>query len=351
MSKFEGYAAVTEHLYSMGPYDECLARGVFQRTLSQNPDVQLLVNHGGLPIARTGVNMTLTEDDRGLKVDADLDDDDPDVASVTRKMSAGLIDQMSFCFRVVRQTWNEDYTRRRITEVDIHRGDVSVVNQGANPATSSTVQRSSVSRAPAALAERRKLAEEIGDRVELELRSVTLDGRRVALRAAPDDTCNRCGGGGTIALKGRGVTCPQCKGTGGAENNAEVPVEAGDEVLGLDLGEYRRRIEALEYGAELRAKYTQEQIDELGKKGHAFKADDGTYDYPIEDEEDLTRAVKAVGRGNADHDAIRKYIIGRAKALGLSNLIPETWAADGSLKESEALGRDFAALRDHMRGR
>jgi hypothetical protein len=41
---------------------------------------------------------------------------------------------------VVRQEWNEDYTERRLLEVSIHRGDVSVVNYGANPATSATLR-------------------------------------------------------------------------------------------------------------------------------------------------------------------------------------------------------------------
>ena len=43
---------------------------------------------------------------------------------------------MSFAFRVVRQTWDENYENREITEININRGDVSIVNQGANPATS-----------------------------------------------------------------------------------------------------------------------------------------------------------------------------------------------------------------------
>jgi phage head maturation protease len=45
------------------------------------------------------------------------------------------VDEMSFAFRVTRQMWSPDYDQRDILEVDIHRGDVSVVNFGANPAT------------------------------------------------------------------------------------------------------------------------------------------------------------------------------------------------------------------------
>lgn len=54
--------------------------------------------------------------------------------------------------------------------------------------------------------------------------------------------------------------------------------------------------------------------------------------------DDLANAVRAVGRGeNADDSgaAIRKHIMSRAKDLGLSKDIPDTWNSDGSLK-SEA---------------
>ena len=48
---------------------------------------------------------------------------------------------MSFAFRVVRQVWDEKYENREIEAVNLHRGDVSVVNMGANPTTSITKKR------------------------------------------------------------------------------------------------------------------------------------------------------------------------------------------------------------------
>lgn len=133
--RFDGLASATDHVYDMGWYDEMIRSGGFKNTLSQDPDVQLLVNHEGLPIARTGRNMTLTED-RGLRVQADLNPALPRVEEIALTAGDGLIDQMSFAFRVIRQEWDDDREHRVITEVDIHRGDVSIVNQGANPATS-----------------------------------------------------------------------------------------------------------------------------------------------------------------------------------------------------------------------
>lgn len=57
--------------------------------------------------------------------------------------------------------------------------------------------------------------------------------------------------------------------------------------------------------------------------------------YPINTKADLRKAIKAVGRGGADHNAIRKHIAKRAKALGLEALVPDNWNADGSLKTAD----------------
>lgn len=136
-----GYASVYEHTYDMGWYVESVARSAGKRTLSENPDTQLLVNHTGLPLARTASGtLRLSEDDRGLYVEADLDPEDPDVKSLVRKMARGDISQMSFAFRVTADKWNEDFSERVIQAYSIHRGDVSVCNFGASEVTSASVR-------------------------------------------------------------------------------------------------------------------------------------------------------------------------------------------------------------------
>jgi hypothetical protein len=45
----------------------------------------------------------------------------------------GDVDQMSFAFRAIRQEWNDDYTERRILEVQLF--DVAAVTFPANEAT------------------------------------------------------------------------------------------------------------------------------------------------------------------------------------------------------------------------
>ena len=79
----------------------------------------------------------------------------------------------------------------------------------------------------------------------------------------------------------------------------------------------------------VKAKYHADDLKRMAANGQAM--DDESY--PIADKEDLSRAIRAVGRGGSSHAAIRRHIIHRAKALGASSEIPDNWAADGSLKE------------------
>lgn len=70
--------------------------------------------------------------------------------------------------------------------------------------------------------------------------------------------------------------------------------------------------------------------------------------YPIKTKADLRKAIKAVGRGGADHDKIRKHIVTRAKALGLEAMVPSNWNADGSLKTAEKA--DGEGIRAQLEG-
>lgn len=133
----ETSSLIRDNGYDMGWYTERIMSGAFTKTLREKPDVQFLVNHAGLPLARTtNKTLTLRETDQGLEYDATTDANDPDAQAIARKIQSGLMDQCSFAFRVTRQNWDEDYTQREIAEVDLNRGDVSVVNYGASPTTS-----------------------------------------------------------------------------------------------------------------------------------------------------------------------------------------------------------------------
>ena len=147
--QFDGLAAATEQGYEMwdwyGPYTEIVSAGAFTTTLARSGlDVPLVLGHDQLRrIARTtNGTLTLEETDEGLRVLADLDPADPDVAYIAPKLRAGLIDEMSFAFRITRGQWSPDYTEFRIQEAEIHRGDVAIVGFGANPFTDAALRGS-----------------------------------------------------------------------------------------------------------------------------------------------------------------------------------------------------------------
>jgi NADH:ubiquinone oxidoreductase subunit len=54
--------------------------------------------------------------------------------------------------------------------------------------------------------------------------------------------------------------------------------------------------------------------------------------FPIRNGEDLHNAIRAVGRAKGSHDTVRRFIIKRANALGMSSAIPANWNSDGSIK-------------------
>jgi HK97 family phage prohead protease len=138
----EGYASVVDTPYVMydmwGPYDETIRAGAFDASLA-NPDldVAFLVNHRGVTMARTtNDTLTLWADTTGLGARALLNANRQDVRDIVSAIDDGLIDEMSFAFYLNAGGWNETYDSFTIFEADIHRGDVSAVNYGANPYTS-----------------------------------------------------------------------------------------------------------------------------------------------------------------------------------------------------------------------
>jgi HK97 family phage prohead protease len=145
-----GYATVYDEWYDVaggperGGWREIVRSGAGKRTLNASPDVRLLVNHDGVPLARTrSGTLTLTEDERGLIVDApSLDMRNPSVQELRSAMSRRDLDEMSFTFRVTRNEWNDDYTERTIAEYDLSvaGADVSVVTYPANPATVAAIR-------------------------------------------------------------------------------------------------------------------------------------------------------------------------------------------------------------------
>ena len=135
----QGYATVYNYAYDLGGgpdaggFTEIIASGAAAKSAGE-ADVRLLVNHDGIPLARTrSGTMTLESDDIGLRVTAQLDPTNPMAASLRSAMERGDMDQMSFAFKVLRDSWDAQYNVRTIHEVKLY--DVSVVTYPASPAT------------------------------------------------------------------------------------------------------------------------------------------------------------------------------------------------------------------------
>ena len=297
--QFKGYASLFDSPYEMyggpdkGGWMETVDKQAFTRTLSAKPDVVLNMNHGeggtGLPIARTtSGTMTLRTDAKGLLPEASLDLRDPDVQALQVKVERGDVNQMSFAFRTIRQEWNDEETTRRMMELSLDRGDVSIVTNGANPKTSMNL---------------RGLSDALALITRMDPQTAATE-----MRALSDPEMSQVSAAHTLL----GHLMGMC-------------VEPADDETGGGSGMYSAG-DVFEWRAA--EKYSDADRAAMAKSGDALP--DGSY--PIKDQEDLANAIHAVGRGGDPHGTIRKHIMARAKALGLSKMIPSDWNSDGSMK-------------------
>ena len=125
-----GYASVFDSPSEPLPWIEYVRRGAFRKTIKDGADVRLLIDHEGIPLARTrSGTLMLREDDIGLRVEAHLDDTNPDAMRVISAMRRGDLSQMSFAFQTVKDSWSADRSVRDLKEVRLF--DVSVVTYPA----------------------------------------------------------------------------------------------------------------------------------------------------------------------------------------------------------------------------
>lgn len=135
--KVTGYAAVFNQRTNIaGVFEEQIAPGAFSDAVGRD-DVVFLINHEGLPLARTrSGTLELKEDDKGLFIATGLASVDPDVQSIVPKMERGDLDKMSFAFIPELVEWDEsgDIPVRTIKRAELY--DVSIVTSPAYEGTS-----------------------------------------------------------------------------------------------------------------------------------------------------------------------------------------------------------------------
>jgi HK97 family phage prohead protease len=139
--RLSGIASVTDVGYEMwdmfGPYTERVSPTAFDMSLQSQPDTTFLANHEGLSMARTVNNtLTLASTPLGLSVEAWVNIRRHDVHNLCEAIKEGSVNQMSFAAFLEEGEWNDGCDEFMMTRLDLHCGDVSAVNFGANPHTS-----------------------------------------------------------------------------------------------------------------------------------------------------------------------------------------------------------------------
>lgn len=144
---FEGVASVVDKPYTVrdqfGEFQETIRAGAFNKTLRDSKaDVALFVNHQrtAIPLATRSSGTLELRANPDLAVLATLNGRRHDVQDVREAVRDKVLPQMSIGMRVpkARDEWNDDYSERTIHELIL--GEASIVWQGANTLTSSSVR-------------------------------------------------------------------------------------------------------------------------------------------------------------------------------------------------------------------
>lgn len=138
--EIKGYAAVFNSPETYG-YTEVISERAFDE--ADMSDVVLRYNHNDsfMVLARTrNKSLELNVDEKGLFIDAKLQDDITDHRNIFNAIKSGLIDKQSFAFVVDEDEYDYDTDTRTITKIG-KVFDVSVVDQPFYNATDVSVAR------------------------------------------------------------------------------------------------------------------------------------------------------------------------------------------------------------------
>jgi uncharacterized protein len=146
-----------------GLFEESFARGAFNQSLLDNPDVVVLWAHDpSRPLARVAnKSLTLRSDNIGLWYSFTPDEKSPLGQEALASVGSGLVNEVSVGFSSIEEEWNDSgkIPKRLITRAWL--GEISIVLWGAyGQSTSATISsrssnnNTSVSRAEAAMRKR-----------------------------------------------------------------------------------------------------------------------------------------------------------------------------------------------------
>jgi len=203
---FSGYAALFNSPSEPLPFTEIIAPGAFKRSLRSRNDVKMLWNHDSgqvLGSTRSGT-LSLIEDERGLKVTANLPDTTTgrDARELIRR---GDVSAMSFGFTVPAggDSWSSDGATRTLKSIRLHA--VSIVAWPAYTATDGTVAVRALDKVAQRAEVDADALQDVLSRIEDGAESLTSDDRRlleqVLDRLAPAELADETEGFDILALK------------------------------------------------------------------------------------------------------------------------------------------------------
>lgn len=142
-----GYASTFNRVDS---YGTAFAPGAFTKTLAERADkISILYNHN--PDINIGIPNSMSTDEYGLKVDAQIFDDGADGTTLMKRLRAGARYGLSFGFRTMQQrasTADDNLDMTQVHDADIYGGiqvitevrlyEVSIVTFPANDAAEIT---------------------------------------------------------------------------------------------------------------------------------------------------------------------------------------------------------------------
>jgi HK97 family phage prohead protease len=137
LANFRGFPSPTGVTYSvrdwLGEYEETIHPGAWAKTIQESREIPTLLNHNtdGVPMANTPDTKELAESDRGLREDSIFDKRDAMTNSVCVQLERGVLSKMSISFRAVKESWNDAYDKRGVSEAGLF--DTSIVTFPASP--------------------------------------------------------------------------------------------------------------------------------------------------------------------------------------------------------------------------
>ena len=172
--EIKGYAVVFNSPETYGYTEVIDSRALDETDMS---DVVLRYNHNDsfMVLARTrNKSLQLQKDEKGLMIDAVLQDDITDHRNIFNAIKSGLIDKQSFAFSVDEDEYDYDTDTRTIKKIG-KLFDVSVVDQPFYNATDVSVARSENDEF---LEKREQLRKEHEEQLELEKKKEELNKRK-----------------------------------------------------------------------------------------------------------------------------------------------------------------------------